>query len=352
MQFLLEAAYACALLAPAASRSMTARARGLAKANKFEIHSSLRQKYCGNCSQILVPGANCRVRIGPWRKRRSHKRGAEKAGTAKKSSRWRGKSLSAADGKKEIWAGKPRQGAAREAAVPFRRRLKRLCHACAVCGHVQSIKVDATCKSSRRPDTSERRKANIVDEARNAKLAAKRGRATVEGRDGKSEGKGKGKEHQGGLVPRSGLASGVAAARAALAPQVSAPAVPAVPSEAVLAADVAAASVAAQGPERSARNRQADLRAALTPAKPVANGPGISAPTVNASAAAGRRANLRSLLAPTSDVSCAPPVTVQGGAPAASEGEQGDGKRSKRRRGSDRMGMALAGKSMGDDFML
>lgn len=381
MHFLLEAAHAYALLAPAASRSMIARARGLAKANKFEVHSSLRQKFCGNCSQIFVPGANCRVRIEPWRKRRRRppaNGGAGKADTADASSRRRGRPSSTArpnpatDGKKEVWASKQRQGAALPAAAPLRRRLKRLCHACAVCGHVQRAKVDATRKASQRQDSSQGRKADSAEEARNAKQAMKRAR------DGKA--KGKGKDHPGGPASPSAPVQCLAAAVAtAVSPAVSAPlsttadpataaaAVTAAPAGASVAAD-AGASVAAQATEQTARSipdgragraslsdvvdRRADLRKALAPAQSaVGKAPIISVPTANASVVAGRRANLRNLLAPTPDVSSAPAVAVLR-VPPVPEEEQGGGKRSKRRRGSDRMGMALAGSSTGDDFML
>lgn len=368
MHFLLEAAHAYALLAPAASRSMTARARSLAKANKFEVHPSLRQKFCGNCSQILIPGANCRVRIGPWRKRRScalKHSGAAKADRAKTSSHRRerpastARSVSATDGKKELWASKQRQCVALSAAVPFRRRLKRLCHACAVCGHVQSAKVDATRKVSQRPDNSQGRKSSIVEEARNAKQAMKRARATVSSRDSKS--KGKGKDHQGKPVPGTGLGSGLVAAQTysaspvasaspiatvAAIPAAASVAVTATPSAASVAADTGT-SAATRDPKQSSRSRHADLRTVLAPARSA----GVSVPTANASAVAGRRANLRSVLAPMPDVSSAPAVAVLGDKPD-SAGEQGGGKRCKRRRGSDRMGMALAGNSMGDDFVL
>lgn len=368
MHFLLEAAHAYALLAPAASRSMLARARGLAKASKFEVHSSLRQKFCGNCSQIFVPGANCRVRIEPWRKRRRRAPTigeAENASAADTSRRRRGRQasaarpISAAEGNKEVWASKQRQGPALSTAIPLRRRLKRLCHSCAVCGHVQRAKVDATRKASQRQDHSQARRADVAEEARNAKQAMKRVRSATDSRDGKVKGKGKG--HQSDQPTASPAASASLAAAATPAAS-TAPGTASLP-QALVAAE-AGAAVAVQATEPSAKttsgsragraspsdvtDRRADLRAALAPSQPqAAKASSFSAPTANASGVAGRRANLRNLLAPTPDVSSAPAVAVIG-VPPVSEGEQGGGKRSKKRRGSDRMGMALAGSADGD----
>ncbi|CAE8616156.1 unnamed protein product, partial [Polarella glacialis] len=75
MQFLFEAANKYALLAPAVARSMAARLRSVAAAAKVSLHSaSVENLFCPRCSQVYVPGINCRVAVEPLRKRKRRKR--------------------------------------------------------------------------------------------------------------------------------------------------------------------------------------------------------------------------------------------------------------------------------------
>ena len=71
LRFLVEAAHAYAIVAPAVSRAMMVRMRSLAAATDVEIHQNIRQRFCAKCSQIYVPGSNCYVSIGqPVKKKR------------------------------------------------------------------------------------------------------------------------------------------------------------------------------------------------------------------------------------------------------------------------------------------
>lgn len=62
-----------ALLAPAASRSMVTWMRSMASASKFNLHQSVSQRYCRQCSQIYVAGSNCAIRVVRARKKRLRK---------------------------------------------------------------------------------------------------------------------------------------------------------------------------------------------------------------------------------------------------------------------------------------
>ncbi|CAJ1457461.1 unnamed protein product [Effrenium voratum] len=70
LRFLCEAATQYALLAPPVSRSLCRRLRNVARDAKVALHPTTEQLFCSGCSQVYIPGSNCRVSVQPLRKRK------------------------------------------------------------------------------------------------------------------------------------------------------------------------------------------------------------------------------------------------------------------------------------------
>ena len=79
LRFLCEAATQYAILAPAVSRSLGRRLRNFAKGSKVALHPTTEQLLCSKCSQVYVPGMNCRV--STWLKKKKRRRKKAKART-------------------------------------------------------------------------------------------------------------------------------------------------------------------------------------------------------------------------------------------------------------------------------